>query len=257
MKRRIFSFFLLLTGTVELYAQPNTAMYDYIRNPPAGDSLCAKDLRKAEREIASGQLHLVQFADPRTPVPRYMQELQLLSAELKLPLVVYSGSSFIVNGQRRGCYAYRMDAEIVSRFGVGFSDSIRGIADRRFIDNHLSDTLNAAACDKVAAPVDPSFDPLRVTVPLDAKRASLLMGYDNNKAHLVLECIVDKQGNLVSVGLTNELPVTNVPGEHAGELLKIARDRLLAKGKWEPSFLGEYPVASRVVVGVYFVEAGK
>jgi hypothetical protein len=253
MKRRFLYMLLLLAGAFPARAQQNAAMYDYIRHPPAGDSLCAKDLRKAEREIASGQLHLVHFADPKAAVPRYMQELQQLSAEINLPLVVYSGSSFIVQGQRRGCYAYRMDAEIASRFGTGFTDSIRLEADKRFIEKHLSDTLNAHSCDRSARPADPHFDPLHVTVPVERHYGDILKKYDAGKPNLVLECLVDKQGNLSAIELTDELPLTNVPGEYAGELLALAQKRLQKTGKWEPSLLGEHPVASRVFIGVYFV----
>jgi len=228
-------------------------MSEYIHHPHRKDTLCRRELRKAETDIGNGELRIVQFGGFMSGTPRHEREFRQLCTEIGMPVYYHSAVCVSIENQQHGCYAYRMNAEIIKRFGTDFTDSLVQAADIRFIQNHLADTLSIYDCTVMAAPENtPDFDRKHFSISVDNELADILSYYETGKPNMIVEFIVNTAGELSLPAVSKELPLYNYPKDQEAALLQLCHAALLQTGKWTPSRLGENDVNSRVLIAVFF-----
>lgn len=125
---------------------PENRLSDYIQHPNKQDSLCIKDLDKAEKDIAKGHISFCEPFGFGTFPMRQEKYLKQLCEKHHIYFKYELFSDVIIEGQTQGCYGTYMDEILKEKFGNDFKEKLKKQADSLL--SISNDTIDYYLCDE-------------------------------------------------------------------------------------------------------------
>ena len=237
--------------------------FKYIEQVRTNDSLCAKGIRRAERQTNDTLCFVIWVGDFGRPL-RYQNELNDLVKEYGLKLDYEFGSDVVYDDQTQGCYKDYMDKKLTKRFGNNFKIRQHLKADSLFLVKHFNDTICSWDCDKEPRFINKRIGPdgidVEVKLPVKEKREEWTS--NGRKMFVVyrpfmdIQFTIDKEGNVSTIKLLDFISQRDENVVFKDQLWVLAKKEIETKySKWIPATIQGVGVNSSHVIRVKFRNA--
>lgn len=114
------------------------------------DTACINEEKKATADIKNGKI-VYYFFNGMTEMYRSNKEMQELLLKHNIQIDSALTSCFLpLEGFRRNCYISMMAKEIEKRHGKNFIDSIRALAEKKYVQTHPNTIYKFEECDTIS-----------------------------------------------------------------------------------------------------------
>jgi|APLak6261690433_1056193.scaffolds.fasta_scaffold15299_1 hypothetical protein len=146
MKTIFYLFLCLIIISCKFESKPKTSFVESIKQV---DTTCLKEISEAEKEIEKGKLTYCHYSgNINNHYLRYEKELIEILKENNLGFRNEGSSCIVYKDQTENCYCELMDEKINQKYGKKFVDSLLNMADEKYLNKHINDTMYYAECDR-------------------------------------------------------------------------------------------------------------
>lgn len=141
-------FYLFLCTTLISCKFESNQKSSFVESVKDSDTTCLNEISEAQKEIENGKLTYCHYSG--NIYNHYLRSEKELTEILKVNNLEFrnEGSSCIVyKDQTEHCYCKLMKENINQKYGEKFVDSLLNIADEKYLNKHINDTMYYAKCD--------------------------------------------------------------------------------------------------------------
>ena len=219
------------------------------------ETVCTREEKRASKDIQKGKLTYYCFFG-NSPSYRSNVEMKEILAQYNIGLDSTMTDCFMNRGEvRENCYETKMEEAIQKKFGKKFIDSLRTVAERRYVLNHLDKVFDIHVCDSTSIyPKAKSNKELMdvfekdflstFTYPKEYKtKKGKLFSYTN------ASFILTKSGKIYDLKIDSSFQ--NPLNEKYKEYFENHFREFVMKTKWNPAKSYGMIVNSKVIVSFY------
>jgi hypothetical protein len=146
MKTFLFIFLCIALSSCKFESKPQGSFFEFVSQ---SDTTCLKEISEAKKDLAKGKLTYCHYSG--NIMNHYLRSEKELIEVLKENNIDFrnQGSSCVVyENQTEHCYCELMEEKINQKYGEKFVDSLLNIADEKYLNKHINDTMYYAKCDR-------------------------------------------------------------------------------------------------------------
>lgn len=145
MKTLLFIFLCITLTSCKFENKPKDSFSESVSQ---ADTTCLKEIAEAKNDLEKGKLTYCHYSG--NLIHHYLRSEKELIELLKENNIDFrnEGSSCIkYKNQTEHCYCKLMEEKINEKYGEKFVDSLLNIADEKYLNKHINDTMHYAECD--------------------------------------------------------------------------------------------------------------
>jgi len=146
MKPFLFIFLCITLTSCQIESKPQGSIFEFVSQ---SDTTCLREIAEAKKDLDNGKLTYCHYSG--NIINHYLRSEKELIEVLKENNIDFrnQGSSCIVyENQTEHCYCELMEEKINQKYGEKFVDSLLNIADEKYLNKHINDTMYYAKCDR-------------------------------------------------------------------------------------------------------------
>ncbi|WP_310556718.1 hypothetical protein [Flavobacterium sp.] len=144
---KIFFFIFLSVALVSCRFESKQKS-SFVESVKDTDTTCLKEISEAEKEIESGKLTYCHYSgNIYNHYLRSEKELIEILKENNLEFRNEGSSCIVYENQTEHCYCKLMKENINQKYGEKFVDSLLNVADEKYLNKHINDTMYYGECD--------------------------------------------------------------------------------------------------------------
>ena len=119
--------------------KPQGSFFEYVSE---SDTTCLKEISEAKKDLEKGKLTYCHYSG--NIIHNYLRsekELIEILKENKIDFRNQSSSCVVYENQTEHCYCELMQEKINEKYGEKFIDSLLNIADEKYLNKHINDTM--------------------------------------------------------------------------------------------------------------------
>ncbi|WP_298138727.1 hypothetical protein [Flavobacterium sp.] len=253
MKTTFYLFFCLILISCKYESKPKSSFIESIKQE---DTTCLKEISEAEKEIKNGKLTYCHYSgNINNHYLRYEKELIEILKENNLEFRNEGSSCIVYKDQTENCYCKLMDEKINQKYGKKFVDSLLNVADEKYLNKQINDTMYYAKCDRrpnYPDDKDDSKDEYSEIMQKEIDNAIIYpKGYIKRPNYDVSSFVnvyffVDKDGN---AKITNLGFIFDIKSNHKFEkYFEKELKRIIKTKEWKPAQIRKRNVNSDMVL---------
>lgn len=146
MKTYLFIFLCIALTSCRFERKPKGLFFEFVSQ---SDTTCLKDISEAKEDLRKGKLTYCHYSgNIYSTYLRSEKEVIELLKENNIDFRNEGSSCIVFEDQTQHCYCKLMEEKINQKYGEKFIDSLLNIADEKYVNKHINDTIYYAKCDK-------------------------------------------------------------------------------------------------------------
>lgn len=144
---KTFYFIILFTTLIscKFEKKPQGLFYEFVSQ---SDTTCLKEISEAKKDLENGKLTYCHYSgNIINHYLRFEKELIEVLKENNIDFRNEGSSCIVYENQTEHCYCKLMEEKINQKYGKKFVDSLLNIADKKYLNKHINDTMYYAKCD--------------------------------------------------------------------------------------------------------------
>ncbi len=236
----------------------------YLRNVKTTDTLCLRDIERANRQLSGDSLVFVAVMGSFGPILRYENELAALCKENGLKYELELGGCLVWEGQTQGCYKDYLDNKLIEKHGLNFKAGLHKKANDLYLANHLNDTISGWDCDKEPTYIGKRISPTGITIAINLPVKEKRNKWTSTKnpmfavyrPHVDLGFVIDKNGDVSNFTLVDFVPARQENEAYKERLFELAIKEIKDNySKWKPGEINGVRLNTTYVLRVEFKNA--
>lgn len=146
MKNFSLIFLCITLISCKFEKKPQGSFFEYVSE---SDTTCLKEISEAKKDLEKGKLTYCHYSG--NIIHNYLRsekELIEILKESKIDFRNQSSSCVVYENQTEHCYCELMQEKINEKYGEKFIDSLLNIAEEKYLNKHINDTMYYAKCDR-------------------------------------------------------------------------------------------------------------